>query len=308
MTPAGAWLAAALAVTCGCRDRDGDATPPAAPRDDSPAVAPEPGAATAVWQTRVPDTPGTAVLTWTRGPAMTDRGVRVGSSAVGVATLDANTGAVVAHDPTAGDPAPRPGDDEPIATMDIDGDAVALARTHIARGDRWSYRFPDRADLGVAGPVRAGAVVAFARDDTLAAVRVDTGALGWEAAGRYAYATGAVAAGPDGTLRAVALDGGVGPALVSAETGERISRGAAVDAPQVVAAAWSATGALAVAIRRDTTMYDDAVVAFAPDGTLAWQWSLPRPDEPRADPIGVAIDGGAVFVFYDGRFAARFDL
>ena len=42
------------------------------------------------------------------------------------------------------------------------------------------------------------------------------------------------------------------------------------------------------------------------DGTLVWQWALPRPDAPRVDPVGLLDDGDGFVLFYDGRYVARF--
>jgi len=48
------------------------------------------------------------------------------------------------------------------------------------------------------------------------------------------------------------------------------------------------------------------LAVFDAAGALAWTWPLPRPDVPRADPVGLLGDGDGFVLFYDGRYVARF--
>jgi|GEM_PF-5194811 len=124
---------------------------------------------------------------------------------------------------------------------------------------------------------------------------------------RYATVPGAIAV-HGGVARAVAVDGGVGPALVDVATGRRLARGTTGPRASVMSASWSPSGFLALGVRfsggRLPVLRDDAVLGFAPGGTFAWVWPVPVPPVDRGDPIGLWATDSTVFVFYDGRFVA----
>jgi hypothetical protein len=292
------------------------------------------------WLIRVPHEPGVPVVERSVGPVVAGGVVVVGSSVVGFAGLDAGTGAVrwrrpgerwpgppVVHGPyvrlpgrcgeprgacapqvelatgrSVEPPVPQPAGAAPGA------DAIAADDAGVWRGDRWRLAFDEPVAAGLAGPVVAGDVVAWVRDDRLEAAGFGDGRPAWSADGRFAYVPGAIDVDARGdALRVISLAGGVGPARVDAADGRLLARGDTVAAIGVLAAALHDRGAV-IAVRRDGSLRDDAVAAFDADGRLLWTWPLPRPQAPRVDPIGLAATGDAVFVFFDGRLAARLPL
>lgn len=247
-------------------------------------------------------------LTWAVGPRVRAT-VRVASSAVGAVELDPMTGAVVARDPDAPRPPPRPADE--MGVLRANGLACRLGRAALrcagATG-AWSAPIEPAIDAGGAGPVAAGGAVAVVADEALIAFAAGDGRRLWRAPGRYATAPGALAADAAGRLRAIAVDGGAQPVAIVPATGAVAARGDRVPALVVWAAAFAPDGAAAVVVRRDASLRRDAVVAFGADGRRRWTWPLPPPDGARVDRPGVAVADGAVFVFYDGRSVARLDL
>jgi hypothetical protein len=301
-------------LVCGCK---GEPKRDPAPAEPAPAPAPvEPtpvrvvrdaGVDRAVWRTRIEHTPGETVITWVNGPNRFGDEIWVGSSAIGVAALEPDTGAQISREPKAGPFLKRPEDPEAIRTARVAGATVQVTRSAIERAGMWRYAWEDRADLGVAGPLRFGDVVAVVADEALIGLGWDDGRERWRLEERFAHDPDALRAGAGNVLRTVSLEGGVGPVIIDPESGEVVRRGHRARGEQVLAAAWTAGGALAVVVRRDRSMKDDALAMFDASGALVWEWPLPVPDEPRVDPAGLLADGDGFVLFYDGRYAARFD-
>jgi len=59
-----------------------------------------------------------------------------------------------------------------------------------------------------------------------------------------------------------------------------------------------AVGNTAIAVRMDSSLRHDFIVAYAANALLMYVY--PLPEIPRADPVGVAIAPDAVLVFHDG--------
>ncbi len=279
----------------------GDSNPKPEPKPE-PARAPEPEGFHPDWQRRVDDIPGTAVLTWVNGPILKDGLIQVGSSAIGVASIDARTGKVVEQDKQGGEFIERPED----LDLWFDDGVLRLRRGSLERVGKWTHELDDEIDVGASDPVIAGDIVVMAIDRQLIGLDYATGERLWKSDG-FAHEPGTLRFLPaNRLLLAVAFGDEAGPVSVSPSTGEVGSIGDTVTARMV----WSATrsdGALALVVKRDREMLRDSVVAFR-GLRLLWEWDLPRPDGPRVDPIGVLIFDDGVFVFYDGRYVVRLPL
>ncbi len=168
---------------------------------------------------------------------------------------------------------------------------------------RWQLP-ADRA-IGVAGPIRAGERAFWIHDEHLEAVT--DGRREWRGEDSYAYAPGSLSA--DGTDRVLALHASDGfrPVVVAAATGKVLSSGERAPGIQVLRARFAA-GRLVVVVRLDSSLERDAVVAYDKAFRIAWLWPIPAPDRPRGEPIGLAVDRDAAFVFYDGSHLARLPL
>jgi hypothetical protein len=59
-----------------------------------------------------------------------------------------------------------------------------------------------------------------------------------------------------------------------------------------------AVGDTALAVRLDASLQRDFIVGYAANALLMWVYPLPQ--QPRADPVGLAIAPDAVLVFHDG--------
>jgi hypothetical protein len=294
-------------------------SPSTGPRSVS-TFAPPAGTGAPLWQVRIPDQPGTPVLTWVAGPVREGPMVLVGSSAIGVVQLRVSDGVVAAQYRDDGAVVRFRAQHGTGAERDPDlqgriiafgSQSVRVTRRDVSRlasddpaAPSWSYAFGERTYLGVADPVLVGDIVALVADDALIGLSWDTGDVAWRAPGRYAHARGSLSSGSD-QLRAVALAPGPGPVWLDKATGQPVRRAEAGPAGQVLAADWANKGALVVVIRLDSSLLRDAVFAFDAGGQLQWRWDLPRPDEPRVDPVGVLTEDEATFVFYDGRYAVR---
>ncbi len=323
MTRTHAAAAAVLAlVACGDKKGEPSPTPPPATFDAAPA-----GPGAPLWTTTIDGGVGT-VVAWGGGPARVGDVIVVASDAFGVAELDPATGAARVQN-RADEALIRrramnigtrmPGmDPDLVAAVPIGGDSiVVLTRSSVARFPAvksakqpsavWEQAFDERAAVGVAGPVLAGDTLITVVDETLVGRRWDSGAVNWRAPERYASAPGSIAQVGD-TVRVVAIDPAIGPASVDPRVGKRGSTGEGVTGVEVLAAGWSAGGALVAVVRLDTSLRNDAVVGFRPDGTRAWTWKLPSRE--RADHVGVLIDDktAAAYVFYDGNRVSKFPL
>lgn len=311
-----AGLALLCACAVGCKDK--------APRSEPPVAEPERATASvasseeapadagpdrALWRTRVESIPGQTVLTWVNGPRRFGDQIWVGSSAIGVAALEPATGKLLSQEREA-EPfvraLPDPDDPDLLRVTRVGGASLSVRRDAIVRDGAWRYAFGEPVALGVAGPLWLGEHAAAVVDETLIGLRWRDGVEVWRASGRYSYVESSLSAGAGEVLRAVSLDGGVGPAWLDAATGAVRRSGERAPGLAALAAAWLPGGELAVVVRRDTSMRDDALVLFDADGGLAWQWSLPAPDEPRVDPVGLLGDDDGFVLFYDGRYCARF--
>lgn len=314
-------LLCACAVAIGCKESRKRADAPTvgavpasaaegerAGPEAEPAPPSDAGADRALWRTRVEARPGTAVLTWVNGPRRFGDEIWVGSSAIGVAALEPATGQLISHERDA-EPfvrAASPDDPDLLRVVKVGGAVVSVRRDALVRADAWRYTFDDGVALGVAGPVWLGERAAAVIDETLVGLRWADGVEQWRAEGRFAHVDGGLSTAAGGVLRAVSLDGGVGPTWLDAATGAVRRAGDRAPGLSALAAAWLPGGELAVVVRRDGSLRDDALAVFDGEGRLAWQWSLPRPDEPRVDPVGLLGDGDGFVLFYDGRFCARF--
>lgn len=286
-----------IAALCACGDREPRpppaAAPPQPPRDEH-----------VLWQTRVPATPGVTVLTRVYGPHIDGARVTVSSDAIGTAALELATGEVIAQSPELV-PDPRAGfTADVLHRVVIDGAVVELHRDALARPGAWRAELPAAIDVGGSRPVLVGTRYAVAADERVHAFDAATGAHAWSTSDDdHRYAWIAHALHPDGDrLRALALDGGLSPAILDAD-GARVARGAPVPARRALTAAWTASGGVVVAAREHATERDE-VIAFDAAGARVWVWRLPQADAPRADPIGLAVAPDRVVVFHDGRFAA----
>jgi len=290
----------------GCKDASERKAPTPAP---TPALAPTPVPAPAdgaVWRTRVEAIPGHSVLTWVNGPRRFGNEIWVGSSAIGVAALEPETGKLLSQERESGPFLKRSADPDTLRTVRVGGAEVSVTRESMARTGAWRHTFAEPVALGVGGPLVVGETAAAVVDDALVGIRWQDGEQIWRSEGRFSHVAGSLRAGAGAVLLAVAHDGGVGPALVDPESGALIRGGDRAPGLHALAAAWLPGGELAVVVRRDSSLQHDALAVFDAGGHLAWQWPLPRPDQPRTDPVGLIGDGDGFVLFYDGRYCARF--
>jgi hypothetical protein len=169
----------------------------------------------------------------------------------------------------------------------------------------WHLRWP-RA-VGVTGPIRAGANVAWVRDQILEAG--NGGRIVWSASDFHAYAPGSLALADDGLLLVLRLSNeGIQPVRIEPARGRTVENGVAVPGAQVLAAAPWGSGLVAV-VRLDASLRHDVVIAWDEHLNPRWAWPVPEPARPRVEPVGLAAlpasAGGGVVVFHDGRFLAR---
>jgi len=195
-------------------------------------------------------------------------------------------------------------------------DTTGIVRAVLAAGDQLAVATDSHLTLpggaGATWPEPAARValaltpqhVVVVRDDVLEARARADGDVAWTAPGAFTAAPGALVADGRG-VRAIAIHPGVAPARVDEIGAVARGPGAPSLPSHVLAAAWADDGTLVVAVRLDRSLTRDAVVAFAADGTAAWVWPLPTPQDPRTDPIGLAPAPGGAVIFYDGRYVTR---
>jgi hypothetical protein len=170
-----------------------------------------------------------------------------------------------------------------------------------------AWRLPWPRAVGVTGPIRVGANVAWVRDQILEAG--NGGRIAWTAPGFHAYAPGSLVSTGDGALLALRLGSdGIQPVRIEPASGRTVENGTAVPGAQVLAVApWDA--GLAAVVRLDASLRHDVVIAWDEDLNARWAWLVPEPARPRVEPVGLAAwpagAGGGLVVFYDGRFVTR---
>ncbi|HWN71945.1 MAG TPA: hypothetical protein VNM90_30105, partial [Haliangium sp.] len=170
-----------------------------------------------------------------------------------------------------------------------------------------AWRLPWPRAVGVTGPIRAGANVAWVRDQILEAG--NGGRIAWTAPGFHAYAPGSLVSTGDGALLALRLGGdGIQPVRIEPASGRTVENGTAVPGAQVLAVApWDA--GLAAVVRLDASLRHDVVIAWDEGLNARWAWPVPEPARPRVEPVGLAAlpagAGGGLVVFHDGRFVTR---
>lgn len=273
-------VCAAVALVC-CGD-DGDHAPAPAPPAPRSVTAPASTDSTVApdWVVRLSTTP--VITTFhTTGPVVHDGRVIVGSTAVGVASVDPATGEFIVRD--GGSPPAPPRDREPAGAPDSARAIEPVRRSH-PRGE-------------------------VAIDDQR--LRVAT-----EVPGRFVHARGALGwtDAESGEIVALRLEPAAGdaaratvrPVWVAFDTGAIVRSGDPVAADGVTSAAIDGAGIVAVArLGRDLRRHQ--VILWGPDGATRWRWELPAPQQARVD-ISVGFGADAVYVFYDGRDLARLAL
>jgi hypothetical protein len=148
-------------------------------------------------------------------------------------------------------------------------------------------------------------------DDGLRARSLERGRPAWRAPGRFAALLGVVPGLPYETpmLRVVrsstARSGGPPSAfayfdVLDIDALTAAGGQAATPAPglQLLGTTALPGGTAALAIRLDTSLRRDYVVAYTSSARLAWTYPLPV--QLRTDPVGVGIADDAVLVFHDG--------
>jgi hypothetical protein len=70
--------------------------------------------------------------------------------------------------------------------------------------------------------------------------------------------------------------------------------------PGIALLGWgaSAVGDVAIAVRLDRSLRRDFIAGYAVNAMVRWVY--PLPEQPRPDPVGVAVASDAVIVFHDG--------
>jgi len=303
-------VALLVAAMCACKGDPGPRKAPNTPAkaDDAAPAGPayDAGPDLAMWRARPEAIPGETVLTWVNGPRRFGDEIWIGSSVIGVVSLEPDSGLLISQERESGPFLKAPEDPDTVGVVRVAGESVTVTRTAIERAGGWRYAFADRADLGVSGPIVIGGVAVAVVDETLVGIDWATGAEKWRAEGRYSPVTGGLRAGAGGIVRAIALDGGIRPVAIDPATGSVTHGGHRAPGLHALAADWMPAGQLGVVVRRDGTMLRDALAVFDADGGLLYQWELPRPDAARVDPVGVFADGDGFVLFYDGRYAAKF--
>jgi hypothetical protein len=126
----------------------------------------------------------------------------------------------------------------------------------------------------------------------------------WRTENRYTAVLGAVWQQDASPMLRIATLGGRGGAphvrvIDMDATGSRRSANAR-SMPGIALLGWGASpvGDAALAIRLDRSLRRDFIAGYAVSAMV--QWVYPLPEQPRPDPVGVAVAPDAVVVFHDG--------
>jgi hypothetical protein len=132
---------------------------------------------------------------------------------------------------------------------------------------------------------------------------VPRGRSAWRSDARYSALLGIVwlpESSPMLRLASLGRDGRPGVRITDMDATGSLATASARPMPGValLGASTSSVGDAALAIRLDSSLRRDFIAGFAANAMVMWVY--PLPDQPRADPVGVAVAPDAVIAFHDG--------